>query len=258
MMPGPEPGVPIMSRLSGKTALVTGGSRGIGASAARALAKDGAYVLVHYGNSEKDADAVVNDIRKSGGKADKVQADLEKADGAFVLAKQVRELTSKLDVLVANAGTANMAPLENTTVADFDKVFAVNVRAPYFTVQQLLPIIPDGGSIIFTSSVVARASVPGLSAYAATKGAINTLVKQLADALGGRGIRVNAVAPGVIETDLSSFVKNEDGKNMALGMQALKRIGQPDDIAGAYTFLASDDARWITGEIVETSGGSKL
>ena len=247
-----------MSRLSGKTALVTGASRGIGASAARALAKDGAYVLVHYGNSEKEADAVVNDIRKAGGKADKIKADLEQADGPFRLAKEVRELTSKLDILIANAGTANMATIEDTSVAAFDRVFAVNVRAPYFTVQQLLPLLGEGSSIIFTSSVVARASVPGLSAYAATKGAINTLVKQLADLLGPRNIRVNAVAPGVIETDLSSFVKNEDGKKMALSMQALKRIGQPDDIAGAYTFLASDDSRWITGEILETSGGSKL
>ena len=247
-----------MSNLSGKTALVTGASRGIGAAAAKALAKAGAHVFVHYGFSEKEADAVVADIRKAGGKADKVAANLEDASGAFVLSKAVREITPKLDILIANAGVAKFAALEDTTVADFDKLFAVNVRAPYFTVQQLLPIVSDGGSIIFTSSVVARTSVDGLSAYSATKGAINTLVKQFAQLLGPRGIRVNAVAPGVIETDLSSFVKNDDGKNFTLSIQALKRVGQPDDIAGAYVFLASDDSRWTTGEILETSGGSKL
>jgi NAD(P)-dependent dehydrogenase (short-subunit alcohol dehydrogenase family) len=247
-----------MSNLSGKTALVTGASRGIGAAAAKALAKAGAHVIVHYGFSEKEADAVVADIRKAGGKADKVAANLEDANGSVVLGKAVREITGKLDILVANAGVGKFATLEETTTADFDKLFAVNVRAPYFTVQQLLPIIPDGGSIIFTSSVVARTSVDGLSAYSATKGAINTLVRQFAQLLGARGIRVNAVAPGVIETDMSSFAKTEDGKNFTLSIQALKRVGQPEDIAGAYVFLASDDSRWTTGEILEASGGSKL
>jgi 3-oxoacyl-[acyl-carrier protein] reductase len=248
----------IMSNLSGKTALVTGASRGIGASAARALAKKGAYVLVHYGNSEKDADKVVDDIRKAGGKADKVQADLEKSDGPVRLGKAVRELTTTLDVLIANAGVAKMAPIEETSVADFDKLFAVNVRAPYFTVQQLLPILADKASVIFTSSVVARTSVTNLAAYAATKGAINTLVKQLAPVLAERNIRVNAVAPGVIETDMSSFAKSDDGKAFTLSLQSLKRIAQPDDIAQAYVFLASDDSGWVTGEILEASGGTKL
>jgi 3-oxoacyl-[acyl-carrier protein] reductase len=248
----------IMSNLSGKTALVTGASRGIGAAAARALARKGAYVLVHYGNSEKDADKVVDDIRKAGGKADKVQADLEKPDGPVRLGKAVRELTATLDVLIANAGVAKMAPIEETSVADFDKLFAVNVRAPYFTVQQLLPILADKASVIFTSSVVARTSVTNLAAYAATKGAINTLVKQLAPVLAERNIRVNAVAPGVIETDMSSFAKSDDGRAFTLSLQSLKRIAQPDDIAQAYVFLASDDSGWVTGEIIEASGGTKL
>jgi len=247
-----------MSNLTGKTALVTGASRGIGAAAAKALAKAGAHVIVHYGFSEKEADAVVADIRKAGGKADKVAANLEEANGAFVLAKAVREITPKLDILVANAGVGKFSALEDTTVADFDKLFAVNVRAPFFTVQQLLPVLSDDASVIFTSSVVARTSVTNLAAYAATKGAINTLVKQLAPVLGARGIRVNAVAPGVIETEMSSFAKTDEGKNFTLSMQSLKRIGQPDDIADAYVFLASDASRWTTGEILETSGGSKL
>jgi NAD(P)-dependent dehydrogenase (short-subunit alcohol dehydrogenase family) len=247
-----------MSKLTGKIALVTGASRGIGAATARALAKDGAHVIVHYGNSASEADALVREIQGLGGKADSVSADLQQPDGALRLGKAVREITNSLDILVLNAGTAKQAPIEETTVADFDKLFAVNVRAPYFTLQQLLPVLKDGASVIFTSSVVARTSVDGLSAYAGTKGAINTFVKQFAPVLGARGIRVNAVAPGVIDTDLASFVRSPEGKAYTLGMQSLKRIGQPDDIADTIAFLASDSARWITGEIIEASGGSKL
>jgi 3-oxoacyl-[acyl-carrier protein] reductase len=247
-----------MSNLSNKTALVTGASRGIGAAVAKALAKAGAHVIVHYGNSVDEADKVVADIRKAGGKADKVGANLEDANGPFALGKAVREITGKLDILIANAGVGTSASLEETTVADFDKLFAVNVRAPYFTLQQLLPILSDNASVIFTSSLVARTSVANLSAYAGTKGAINTLVKQFAPVLGARGIRVNAVAPGVIDTDMSSFARSEDGKNFTLSLQSLKRIAQPDDTASAYVFLASDESRWVTGEILEASGGSKL
>ncbi|HEY7978768.1 MAG TPA: SDR family oxidoreductase [Rhizomicrobium sp.] len=247
-----------MSRLSGKIALVTGASRGIGRAAARALAADGAHVIIHYGNKAAEANSLAAEIRGLGGKADVVGADLTAPDAALNLARQVKEITNTLDILMLNAGTGVAAPIEKTTVADFDRVFAINVRAPYFTIQQLLPILSDGASVIFTSSVVARAQVGELSAYAATKGAVNTLVKQLAPVLAARNIRVNAVAPGVIETDLSSFAKSDEGKAYTLSLQALKRIGTPDDIAGAYTFLASDDSRWITGEIIETSGGSKL
>jgi 3-oxoacyl-[acyl-carrier protein] reductase len=170
----------------------------------------------------------------------------------------VKEITNSLDILVLNAGTGVAAPIEDITVAQFDRLFAVNVRAPYFTLQQLLPVLNDGASVIFTSSVVARAQVGQLSAYAGTKGAINTFVKQFAPVLGARNIRVNAVAPGVIETDLSSFAKTDDGKAYTLSLHSLKRMAQPDDIAQAYVFLASDDSRWVTGEILETSGGSKL
>jgi 3-oxoacyl-[acyl-carrier protein] reductase len=247
-----------MGKLNGKTALVTGGSRGIGAAVVRAFAKEGAHVIIHYGKETAKAEALAHEIKGQGGKADIVGAELATPDAALNLAKQVKELTNKLDILVLNAGTAAMAPIEDVTIADFDRLFAVNVRAPYFTIQQLLPILGDGASVIFTSSVVARAQVGDLSAYAATKGAVNTLVKNLAPVLGPRGVRVNAVAPGVIETDLSGFAKTDDGKAYTLSLQSLKRVGQPDDIAGAYVFLASDDARWVTGEILETSGGSKL
>src|SRR6202162_1121541 len=248
-----------MSNLSGKTALVTGASRGIGRASALALAKAGAQVLVHYSNSEKEADAVVAEIRKTGGRAEKVGADLRQADGPHILAKRVRAIVGdRLDILAANAGISKAVSIEDTTIEDFDNLFAVKGRALFFLVQQLLPALCKGSNIIFTSSLAAHTSVGELSAYAATKGAIDTLVKEFASALGPRGIRVNAVAPGVIDTDMSNFAKTEEGQTMVLGMQALKRIGQPDDVGSVVAFLASDDARWITGDTVHVDGGSKL
>ena len=248
-----------MGNLAGKTALVTGASRGIVRATALALAKAGAQVVVHYGSGANEAEAVVAEITKAGGRADAVGADLSAPDGPHKLAKQVRALVGdRLDIVVANAGITKSATIEATTVEDFDKLFAVNVRAPFFLVQQLLPILGSGGSIIFLSSVGARAAVGTLSAYSATKGAIDTLVKHFASVLGERNIRVNAVAPGVVATDMSSFTKTDAGRNATLGMQALKRVAQPDDIAGVVAFLASDDARWITGDTVRVDGGSKL
>jgi 3-oxoacyl-[acyl-carrier protein] reductase len=258
MFPSSEQG-PIMSNLSGKTALVTGASRGIGRACALALATEGAQVLVHYGSSEKEADAVVAEIGKTGGRAEKVGADLRQADGPHILAKRVRAIVGdRLDILAANAGIAKAASIEDTKVQDFDDLFAVNVRAPFFLVQQLLPVLCKGSSIVFTSSLAGHASVGALSAYGATKGAVDTLVKHFAAALGPRGIRVNAVAPGVVETDMSIFTKTDAGRDITLGMQALKRLAQPDDIAPVVAFLASDDARWITGDTVHVDGGSKL
>jgi 3-oxoacyl-[acyl-carrier protein] reductase len=248
-----------MNSLTGKTALVTGASRGIGRASALALAKAGAQVLVHYSSGEKAADAVVAEIRAAGGQAEKVGADLRLPDGPHKLAKRVRAIIGdRLDILVANAGISKPAPIEETRVEDFDDQFAVNVRAPFFLVQQLLPAMCKGSSIVLLSSLAARASVGTLSAYAATKGAVDTLVTHFAAALGQRGIRVNAVAPGVVETDMSSFAKTDAGRDVTLGMQALQRVAQPDDIAGAVVFLASDAARWVTGDTLRVDGGSKL
>jgi len=171
----------------------------------------------------------------------------------------VRKLVGeRLDILVANAGIATAAAIEDQTIGEFDRMFAVNVRAPFFLVQQLLPLFGAGTSIVLLSSLAARASVGLLPAYSATKGAIDTLVKHFAALLGPRGIRVNAVAPGVIDTDMSKFARSEEGREYTLGMQALQRIGKPDDVADVVTFVASDAARWITGETLEASGGSKL
>jgi len=248
-----------MSNLADKNALITGASRGMGRATAFALAAHGARVIVHYGRNAGEANAVVDKIRAHGGHADAIAADLAAPDGPHNLVAQLRDVIGKrLDILVSNAGISNATTFETMTVKEFDNLFAVNVRAPYFLVQQLLPMLGSGGSIVFLSSLGAHAAVGTLSAYASTKGAINTLVKYFAVALGPRGIRVNAVAPGVIDTDMSNFTKTDEGRAIVMGMQTLKRIGQPDDVASVIAFLVSEDARWITGETISVDGGSKL
>ncbi|AXF04545.1 SDR family NAD(P)-dependent oxidoreductase [Paraburkholderia hospita] len=248
-----------MNDLAGKTALVTGASRGIGRAIALALGRAGAQVLVHYSSNEAAADSTVAGIVAAGGHAQKIAADLRAADGPRMLAQRVRAIVGgRLDVLVANAGIAKAASIEDTTVEDFDELFAVNVRAPFFLVQQLLPMLCKGSSVVLLSSLAARASVGELAAYAATKGAVDTLVRHFASALGERGVRVNAIAPGVVATDMSSFATTDAGRDYTLSLQALKRVAQPDDIAGAVTFLASDKANWITGDTLRVDGGSKL
>jgi 3-oxoacyl-[acyl-carrier protein] reductase len=248
-----------MTHLSGKTALVTGASRGMGRATALSLAKAGAQVLVHYSSGVAEAKSVVEEIRAAGGRAESVNSDLANPDGPHQLAKQVRSIVGdRLDILVANAGVAVSATIEDTSLEDFDRLFAVNVRAPYFLVQQLLPILGKGSSIILVSSLAAHATVGTLSAYAATKGAIDTLVKHFASALGERGVRVNAVAPGVVNTDMSKFVRSDAGRDFTLGIQALKRVAQPDDVGDVIVFLASEASRWISGDTIRVDGGSKL
>jgi 3-oxoacyl-[acyl-carrier protein] reductase len=255
-----------MGNLINKTALITGASRGIGRATASAVAEAGAHVLVHYGRSAEDAESLVADIRSKGGRADAIKADLGTPDGATLLAREVRSIVGKrLDVLVLNAGISKAARIVDHTVEDFDNLFAINVRSPFFLVQQLLPVLGQGSNIIAISSAVARTVVgkpgldnPSILAYAATKGALETLVKNWAAILGPKGIRVNAVAPGVIDTDMSNFTKTEARRVVTLEMQALKRIGKPEDVAEVVVFLASDGARWITGASIPVDGGSKL
>ena len=255
-----------MASLQGKTALVTGASRGIGRATAVALAEAGAHVLVHYGRSAKEAESLVASIRSHGGRADAIRADLGTPDGATLLAREVRSIVGeRLDVLVSNAGISKAATIKEHTVEDFDNLFATNVRSPFFLVQQLLPVLGEGSNIVVISSLVAHAVAgkpgldnPSILAYASTKGALETLVKNWAALLGPRGIRVNAVAPGVIDTDMSNFTKTDAGREVTLGMQALKRIGKPEDVADVVAFVASDAARWITGASIPVDGGSKL
>lgn len=248
-----------MIDLTGKTALVTGASRGIGRAIALTLAQAGARVIVHYRVGVQNANSVVAEIRSAGRLAESVAADLAAPDGARALALAVRAIVGdQLDVLVSNAGVSKEVSLEETSVEDFDRLYAVNLRAPFFLVQQLLPVLGSGSSVILTSSLAAHAHLEMLSAYAATKGGIETLVRHLAVTLGVRGIRVNAIVPGAIDTDMASFAKTEAGRTYALHMQALKRIAKPDDVAPVVAFLASDLARWVTGEMLRVDGGSKL
>jgi NAD(P)-dependent dehydrogenase (short-subunit alcohol dehydrogenase family) len=255
-----------MTTLQNKTALVTGASRGIGRATALALAKARAHVLVHYGRSAQEAESLVAEIQTKGGRADAIPVDLGTPDGASLLAKQVRSIIGdRLDVLVLNAGISKSARIADYTIEDFENLFVTNVRGPFFLVQQLLPVLGEGSSIVVISSLGARMVVgkpalenPSILAYASTKGALETLVKNWAAILGPSGIRVNAVAPGVIDTDMSNFTKTEAGREVALGMQALKRLGKPEDVADVVAFVASDAARWITGASIPVDGGSKL
>jgi 3-oxoacyl-[acyl-carrier protein] reductase len=248
-----------MSPLNGKTALVTGASRGIGRASALALAKAGAQVLVHHCREDEAANEVVAQIRAAGGHAEKIAADLRTPDGPHGLARRVRVVIgARLDVLVASAGMAKGASIEDATGDDFDELFALNVRAPYFLVQQLMPSMCKGSSVVLVSSLAAHASVGSLSAYAATKGAIDALVKHFALALASRGVRVNAIAPGVVAAGMAVLPTTESGREATLEMQTLKRIAQPEDIGSTVVFLASDAARWITGETLFVDRGSKL
>src|SRR6202051_2717629 len=222
-----------MPTLQYKTALVTGASRGICRATALALASAGAHVLVHYGRSKREAESLVAEINTKGGRANAVSADLGTPDGAALQAKQVRSIVGdRLDVLVLNAGISKSARIADYTVEDFDSLFDTNVRGPFFLVQQLLPVFVEGSSIVVISSLGARSVVgkagldnPSILAYASTKGALETLVRNWAAILGPSGIRVNAVAPGAIDTDMSNLLKTDSGRDAVLGMQALKRLG---------------------------------
>jgi 3-oxoacyl-[acyl-carrier protein] reductase len=255
-----------MGILQGKTALVTGASRGIGRATALAMAEAGAEVLVHYGQSAQEAEAVVAAIKAKGGRAQAIGVDLRAADGAGRLAKRVQEaLGGRLDVAVLNAGVGKALKIADYTAEDFDRLYETNLRGPFLQVQQLVPLLDEGSNIVVITSMSARTVVgkpelenPSILAYASTKGALETLVKNWAVILGAKGIRVNAVAPGIIDTGLSNFTKTEAGREITKGMQALKRIGMPEDVADVVTFLASDGARWITGASIPVDGGSKL
>jgi 3-oxoacyl-[acyl-carrier protein] reductase len=247
--------------LAKKTALVTGASRGIGRAIARRLAADGAHVFVHYNRSSAEADKLIADIEKAGGSAEAIAANLEDVASVNRLIGDIQAKLGdrKLDILVNNAGILDYWTLGDTDPSVLDRLLAVNVRAPYQLTNGLVDSLAEGGRVLFLSSVVADHHFAGATAYAITKGAIDTLTRYLAGELGDRGIRVNAIAPGAIETDMAvGIIGTDEGKARIQEMQALKRIGQVDDIAGVAGFLAGPDSGWVTGQVITASGGARL
>ncbi|MFD7787958.1 SDR family oxidoreductase [Streptomyces nojiriensis] len=245
----------------GKNALVTGGSRGIGRAVAERLAADGVTVVLTYASDAAAARETVGRIAKDGGRAFALQAELGSSGSAAALWAAYDELgLDGVDIIVNNAGIGLPIPLGEITEQDFDRVFAVNVRAPFFVVQEALGRLRDGGRIINISSGAARIAMPEILAYGATKGALDTLTLNLAKALGARGITVNSVAPGIVDTDVNAgwLRGNAEAEAHAASLSALGRIGRPDDIADVVGFLASDAARWVTGRVVDATGGSAL
>ncbi|MFD8786275.1 SDR family oxidoreductase [Kitasatospora sp. NPDC059599] len=254
------------NRLDGKTALVTGGSRGIGRAIARRLGRDGATVAVGYARDGAAADEVVAGIRADGGRAFALRAELGRHGDAAALweafdaAIGAHAPDGGVDVIVNNAGIGRSSALDALTEEAFDEVFAVNVRAPFFVVRHGLERLRDGGRIINISSGAARLAMPEIIAYGATKGALDTFTLNLAKQLGPRGITVNSVAPGIVDTDVNAgwLRGNPAAQAHAASVAALGRVGQPEDVADVVAFLASDDARWVTGRVIDATGGAGL
>jgi 3-oxoacyl-[acyl-carrier protein] reductase len=247
-----------MSKLTGRVAIVTGASKGIGAQIARALAAAGAAVVVNYAGSRDGAENVVSEIKAAGGNALAVQADVAKAQDAQRLVAQTVKAFGAPDILVNNAGVYQFAPLEEVTAELFHRQFDINVLGLLQVTQEAAKhFSPKGGSIINISSVVSTLSLPGSSVYAGTKAAVDTITRVLSKELGGRKIRVNSINPGVIETEgtRTQGIIGSDFEKNVLAQTPLGRIGQPDDVAKVALFLASEDSGWITGETILTSGG---
>jgi 3-oxoacyl-[acyl-carrier protein] reductase len=245
-------------QLEGQVAVVTGASKGIGAAIAEYLAAAGAAVVVNYASSRAGAEVVVHRIRQAGGKAVAVQADVSKPDDVRRLFGETRKAFGKLDILVNNAGIYEFAPLEAITAEHFHKQFDLNVLGLLLTTQEAVKHFgPSGGSIVNLSSVAAALAPPNASVYSATKAAVNAITRSLAQELGPRKIRVNAVSPGVVETEglHSTGIAGSDFQRQAEAQTPLGRIGQPQDIAPAVVFLASPESGWTTGEMLSISGG---
>jgi 3-oxoacyl-[acyl-carrier protein] reductase len=247
-------------KLAGQVAVVTGASKGIGAAIAEAMAAEGAAVIVNYASSKAGAEAVVKRIVQKDGKAVAVQADLSKHDDIQRLFAETKKTFGKLDILVNNAGIYEFLPLESITVEHFHKQFNLNVLGLLLATQEAVKHFgPTGGSIVNISSVAATLAPASASVYSGTKAAVNAITKSLAAELGARKIRVNAINPGMVETDglhAAGFAESDFRKQIE-ATTPLGRIGQPQDIAPAAVFLASQDASWITGETLYISGGHR-
>ena len=243
-------------RLAGKVAVVTGASKGIGAGIAKHLANEGASVVVNYASSEEDAYRVVNEIVKEGGKAVAVQGDVAKQKDIERLFADTKKAYGRVDVLVNNAGIYQFGSLEETTEDEFHRQFNVNVLGLILATREALKYFPiEGGSVINIGSTITSLTPPATVVYSATKGAVNSITGVLAKELGPRKIRVNAVNPGVTETEGYHRLGISEFAESATAQTPLGRVGQPSDIAPAVAFLASSDSAWITGELIQVSGG---
>ncbi len=246
-----------MAKLTGKVAVVTGASKGIGAAIAKALAAEGASVVVNYASSKAGAEAVVQAITKAGGKAIAVHGDVAKADQAQALIDAAVKQFGRLDVLVNNSGVYEFASIEEVTEAQYRRIFDINVLGVLLTTQAAAKHLGEGASVINISSAVTSLFPPNSVVYTATKGALDAITGVLANELGPRKIRVNAINPGIVETEgtnTAGFIGSDFEKGI-VAQTPLARTGRPDDIAGVAVFLASDDARWLTGEKITASGG---
>lgn len=248
------------TRLAGKVALITGASRGIGAAIATQFAACGAKVVVNYARSEKEANAVVAKITAAGGSAVAVKADVGKPEEIPGLFTATVKAFGKLDILVNNAAIMQRTFLPEVTAELIDAHFNVNVRGYLLCVKQASELMTSGGSIINVASAISRMAYPGAVVYSSTKGAVDVMSRVLAAELGPKGIRVNVLAPGSTRTDMNSEKsgKTKEEEKQEIAMTALRRMGEPEDIALAAVFLASDDARWVTGTWLDVSGGIRL
>ena len=255
-----------MTSLNTRIALITGGSRGLGRNTALKLAEQGVDVILTYKGSEIEAHAVVREIQARGRRAVALQLDVADSKGFAAFVERVKAALAsvwqreRFDHLVNNAGVGAHASFAETTEEQFDLLANVHLKGTFFLTQKLLPLIEDGGRIVNTSSGLARFTFPGYAAYAAMKGGIEVLTRYMAKELGARGITVNTIAPGAIETDFGGGVVRDDPQTNAqiAGVTALGRVGLPEDIGGAVAALLSDGNRWITGQRIEVSGGMML
>jgi len=249
-----------MGKLAGKTAVVTGASKGIGAGIAKAFGKEGANVVVNYARDKEDAEKVAAAIEKAGGKAITVQADVSRQADVDRLFEVTKKTFGTVDVLVNNAGVYEFAPIDQVTEASYRRMFDLNVLGTVLSTQAALKSMNGSGSIINVSSVAALTPIPTGSLYSATKGAVDVITRTLAEELGPRKIRVNSLAPGLVETEGTRAAGTSEGnfKETIVARTPLGRVGAVDDIAKVAVFLASDDSGWITGEVLPVGGGARL
>ncbi len=245
-----------MGKLTGKNALVTGASKGIGAAIAKALGAAGANVVVNYSSDKAGAEDVVSEITGQGSKAVAVGGSVAKSAEIEVLFAEAKKAFGHVDILVNNAGVYAFSPIDALEESEIDRMFDVNVKGLLLASKAAVAQFPkEGGNIINIGSVVSESTPPMSSIYSGTKGAVDVITRALAKELGPKNIRVNSVNPGLTSTEGNSYMRGSEMESMMVSQTPLSRLGQPDDIADVVTFLASDDARWVTGSLLQAAGG---